>query len=161
MVKPCPCIARCLEHPKDPIHILHHHFPSFFPDVPYHLMAIGGISPWTATAQAAEVPYFSWQRSHAVHHAKTNHMTEGETHVPRWHSWSGAGGLGGSQIDVAGRLEIYEVWVFNLFDDVWCIGKLHRVTDHQSSNISQWLMWIVAADIHFHYLPLGLYIVWW
>jgi len=29
------------------------------------------------------VPYFSWQRSHAVHHAKTNHMTEGETHVPR------------------------------------------------------------------------------
>ncbi|CAM9513238.1 unnamed protein product, partial [Choristocarpus tenellus] len=28
------------------------------------------------------VPYFSWQRSHAVHHARTNHMTEGETHVP-------------------------------------------------------------------------------
>jgi len=28
------------------------------------------------------VPYFSWQRSHAVHHAKTNHVTEGETHVP-------------------------------------------------------------------------------
>ncbi|MGB6058506.1 MAG: fatty acid desaturase [Microthrixaceae bacterium] len=29
------------------------------------------------------VPYFSWQRSHAVHHAKTNHLDEGETHVPR------------------------------------------------------------------------------
>mmetsp|Transcript_21086 Transcript_21086/g.58102 ORF Transcript_21086/g.58102 Transcript_21086/m.58102 type:complete len:451 (-) Transcript_21086:420-1772(-) len=28
------------------------------------------------------VPYFSWQRSHAVHHAFTNHMTLGETHVP-------------------------------------------------------------------------------
>jgi len=28
------------------------------------------------------VPYFSWQRSHAVHHARTNHVTEGETHVP-------------------------------------------------------------------------------
>ncbi len=28
------------------------------------------------------VPYFSWQRSHAIHHAKTNHVTEGETHVP-------------------------------------------------------------------------------
>ncbi|CAM9720187.1 unnamed protein product, partial [Phaeothamnion confervicola] len=23
------------------------------------------------------VPYFSWQRSHGVHHARTNHMTEG------------------------------------------------------------------------------------
>jgi len=28
------------------------------------------------------VPYFSWQRSHAVHHAKTNHVSEGETHCP-------------------------------------------------------------------------------
>ena len=28
------------------------------------------------------VPYFSWQRSHAVHHAHTNHITKGETHVP-------------------------------------------------------------------------------
>jgi len=28
------------------------------------------------------VPYFSWQRSHAVHHARTNHIYEGETHVP-------------------------------------------------------------------------------
>ena len=28
------------------------------------------------------VPYFSWQRSHAVHHMRTNHLTEGETHVP-------------------------------------------------------------------------------
>jgi len=28
------------------------------------------------------VPYFSWQRSHAVHHARTNHVSEGETHCP-------------------------------------------------------------------------------
>ena len=28
------------------------------------------------------VPYFSWQRSHAVHHRFTNHVSEGETHVP-------------------------------------------------------------------------------
>jgi len=28
------------------------------------------------------VPYFSWQHSHAVHHANTNHITQGETHVP-------------------------------------------------------------------------------
>jgi len=29
------------------------------------------------------VPYFSWQRSHAIHHGKTNHVIEGETHVPK------------------------------------------------------------------------------
>jgi fatty acid desaturase len=28
------------------------------------------------------VPYFSWQRSHAVHHARTNHLDDGETFVP-------------------------------------------------------------------------------
>ena len=29
------------------------------------------------------VPYFSWQRSHAIHHGRTNHVIEGETHVPK------------------------------------------------------------------------------
>ncbi len=28
------------------------------------------------------VPYFTWQRSHAVHHAHCNHLEGGETHVP-------------------------------------------------------------------------------
>jgi len=28
------------------------------------------------------VPYFSWQRSHNIHHANTNHVVDGETHVP-------------------------------------------------------------------------------
>lgn len=28
------------------------------------------------------VPYYSWQRSHAVHHQFTNHVELGETHVP-------------------------------------------------------------------------------
>ena len=28
------------------------------------------------------VPYFSWQFSHAKHHAKTNHLVDGESHNP-------------------------------------------------------------------------------
>ena len=35
-----------------------------------------------ALHSALLVPYFSWQRSHAVHHAKTNHVSEGESHCP-------------------------------------------------------------------------------
>lgn len=37
------------------------------------------------------VPYFSWQRSHAVHHANTNHMEKGETHVPEMVTHKGFG----------------------------------------------------------------------
>lgn len=44
------------------------------------------------------VPYFSWQRSHALHHARTNHLELGETFVPTrgdtpagasWMKWRG------------------------------------------------------------------------
>jgi fatty acid desaturase len=32
--------------------------------------------------QALLVPYFSWQYSHAKHHRRTNHLQDGESHVP-------------------------------------------------------------------------------
>ncbi len=44
------------------------------------------------------VPYFSWQRSHAVHHAKTNHLVDGETHVPKVE-----GTRAGDRSDATGR----------------------------------------------------------
>nr|BCB67647.1 delta12 desaturase [Parietichytrium sp.] len=34
------------------------------------------------THSALLVPYFSWQRTHKVHHAKCNHLLDGESHVP-------------------------------------------------------------------------------
>ena len=52
------------------------------------------------------VPYFSWQRSHAVHHQHTNHIYKGETHVP-----TVVGGVAGEstpggevQMDLAKRM---------------------------------------------------------
>lgn len=32
--------------------------------------------------QAQLVPYFAWQYTHAKHHRRTNHLTDGESHVP-------------------------------------------------------------------------------
>ncbi len=47
------------------------------------------------------VPYFSWQRSHAIHHRFTNHVSEGETHVPLVIGGNGKTELPGGEKDLA------------------------------------------------------------
>lgn len=52
--------------------------------------------------QALLVPYFAWQYTHAKHHRRTNHLTDGESHVP---STGADNGLGPSNE----RLSFYAV----------------------------------------------------
>lgn len=55
-----------------------------------HECGHGGFSPYRTLNDAVGwvlhslllVPYFSWQYSHGKHHSKTNHLLDGETHVP-------------------------------------------------------------------------------
>jgi len=53
--------------------------------------------------QALLVPYFAWQYSHAKHHRRTNHLTDGESHVP---STGKENGLG----DHGSRESFYALW---------------------------------------------------
>jgi omega-6 fatty acid desaturase (delta-12 desaturase) len=53
--------------------------------------------------QALLVPYFAWQYTHAKHHRRTNHLTDGESHVP---STATDNGLGPNNE----RLSFYAVW---------------------------------------------------
>jgi len=53
--------------------------------------------------QALLVPYFAWQYSHAKHHRRTNHLTDGESHVP---TTGMENGLGANNE----RLSFYAVW---------------------------------------------------
>lgn len=49
------------------------------------------------------VPYFAWQYTHAKHHRRTNHLTDGESHVP---STAKENGLGPNNE----RLSFYAAW---------------------------------------------------
>lgn len=53
--------------------------------------------------QALLVPYFAWQYTHAKHHRRTNHLTDGESHVP---STAKDNGLGPNQE----RNTFYAAW---------------------------------------------------
>jgi fatty acid desaturase len=53
--------------------------------------------------QALLVPYYAWQYTHAKHHRRTNHLTDGESHVP---PVAGEVGLGPEQ----DRHSFYAAW---------------------------------------------------
>lgn len=53
--------------------------------------------------QALLVPYFAWQYTHAKHHRRTNHLVDGESHVP---STAKDNGLGENNE----RLSFYAAW---------------------------------------------------
>lgn len=56
------------------------------------------------------VPYYSWQRSHAVHHQFTNHMGLGETHVPEPNEEGGANEARLGLIEKFGEKNGLRVW---------------------------------------------------
>jgi fatty acid desaturase len=68
--------------------------------------------------QALLVPYFAWQYSHAKHHRRTNHLTEGESHVP---TTGAENGLGPNNERQSFYAVLHESWgddAFALFE-VW------------------------------------------
>jgi hypothetical protein len=92
-----PCVA-CVKGPLLPVRravvaqeapaaLLRAHRSQLFASLNHHTvhasqLGTHGCVCVPLTTQLLLVPYFSWQRSHGVHHSRTNHITEGETHVP-------------------------------------------------------------------------------
>lgn len=67
--------------------------------------------------QALLVPYFNWQYTHAKHHRRTNHLMDGESHVP---STAAENGLGPNNQ----RLSFYAVLHESVGDDVFAVVQV-------------------------------------
>jgi omega-6 fatty acid desaturase (delta-12 desaturase) len=63
------------------------------------------------------VPYFAWQYSHAKHHRRTNHLTDGESHVP---STARDNGLG----DDLERRGFYAAWHEAMGDGAFAVFQI-------------------------------------
>ncbi|MEZ6115645.1 MAG: fatty acid desaturase [Pirellulaceae bacterium] len=83
------------------------------------------------------VPYFSWQRSHAVHHARTNHLDEGETFVPArstsasgmlWQRWEQF--MGDEAFAIVMMSKVLHGWLARLLDDSASGGPVRGTTNH-------------------------------
>lgn len=104
------------------------------------------------------VPYFSWQRSHAVHHSRTNHAEEGETHVP-----SDARGAGKASLHLQKWIGDESFAVINLFNHLvlgWPLYLLigvsgspkrgfsnHFLPTNESLFPGAWKAKVLASDI--------------
>jgi len=67
--------------------------------------------------QALLVPYFAWQFTHAKHHRRTNHLTDGESHVP---STGTENGLGPNQE----RNSFYAAWHEAMGDGAFAVFQI-------------------------------------
>lgn len=67
--------------------------------------------------QALLVPYFAWQYTHAKHHRRTNHLVDGESHVPSTGAENGLGPHGE-------RLSFYAVLHDAMGDGAFAVFQL-------------------------------------
>jgi omega-6 fatty acid desaturase (delta-12 desaturase) len=67
--------------------------------------------------QALLVPYFAWQYTHAKHHRRTNHLVDGESHVPSTAADNGLGPNGE-------RLSFYAAWHEAMGDGAFAVFQI-------------------------------------
>lgn len=113
------------------------------------------------------VPYFSWQRSHIIHHSKTNHIFEGESHVPPVEGENA--GLFFEILDILLNENIFPVFhALIMFLFGWPLyllfgasgGPVRGITNHFNPNSSLfpavWKTRVLVSDIGILFVLAGL-----